>query len=234
MINNHIQLLAYIMNKFFIPIFLLSSFALGQSVKEIYIENSKGEWEMYENKKFVNQVTDTTVDYKLKNGKSPQQTLIDNAKESVSIRAEKLSQILSELEINFAELDSLSIIEQRSLNQNLPFDFSKYGAVLTKGEIHGFSYDSAKESDEIKRIDYFGTSKNEILSQAKQIIGNLILSGKTNYLDTIAKVETEMLAGPLKDLRPETEFEILIFNKSSEQQLRRIYLHETFVQIMNQ
>ena len=116
----------------------------------------------------------------------------------------------------------------------MPFDFSKYGAVLTKDEVRGFSYDSAKESDGIKRIDYFATSKNETLSQAKQIIGNLILTGKTNYLDTIAKVETEMLAGPLKDLRPETEFEILIFNKNSEQPLRRIYLHETFVQIINQ
>ncbi|ASO05435.1 hypothetical protein [Arenibacter algicola] len=222
------------MNKIFIPIFLLSSLAFGQSLEEIYIENSKGEWEIYENEKFVNQVTDTTVVYKLKNGKNPQQTLIDNAKESVSKRAEKLSQILTELEINFAELDSLTIIEQRSLNQNLPFDFAKYGAVLTKGEIRGFSYDSAKKSDGIKKIDYFATSKNETLSQAKQIIGNLILSGKTNYLDTIAKVETEMFAGPLKDLRPKTEFEILIINKHNEQQLRRIYLHETFVQIMNQ
>ena len=131
-------------------------------------------------------------------------------------------------------MNSLTIIEQRSLNQNLPFDFSKYGTVLTKGEVHGFSYDSAKESDGIKRIDYFATSKNETLSKAKHIIGNLILSGKTNYLDTIAKVETDMLAGPLRDLTPETEFEILIFNKSNEEQLRRIYLHETFVQIMNQ
>lgn len=43
-----------------------------------------------------------------------------------------------------------------------------------------------------------------------------------------------MFAGPLKGLRPETEFEILIYNKSKANQLRRIYLHETFVRIMNQ
>ena len=97
------------MNKIFIPIFLLTSFAFGQSLKEIYVENSKEEWKMYEDEKFVNQVTDTTVVYKLKNGKSLQQTLIDNAKERVFKKAEKLSLILSELEINFTELDSLSI-----------------------------------------------------------------------------------------------------------------------------
>lgn len=222
------------MNKIFILIFLLSSSVYGQSLKEIYIENSKGEWEKYEDKKFLNQATDTTVVYKLKNGKNPQQTLVDNAKENVRKRAEKLSQILSELKINFTELDSLTIIEQRSLNHDLPFDSSKYGAVLTKEGFQGFSYDLEKQSDGIKKVDYFSTSKDETLSQAKQIIGNLILSGRTNYLDTIAKVETEMFAGPLKDLRPETQFEILIFNKKSEQQLRRIYLHETFVKIMNQ
>ncbi|WP_299530178.1 hypothetical protein [Ulvibacterium sp.] len=222
------------MNKLFTLIFLVSFLANGQSLKEIYIENSRGEWEKYENKEFLNQVIDTSMTYNLKNGKSPQQNLIDNAKANVYKRAEKLAQILSALEINFTALDSLTIIEQRFLNHELPFDFTKYGTILTKSEIHGFSYDTAKESDGIKKIDYFATSKNETLSQAKQIIGNLILSGKTKYLDTIAKVETEMLAGPLKDLIPETEFEILIFNKSSEQQLRRIYLHEIFVQIMNQ
>ena len=77
-------------------------------------------------------------------------------------------------------------------------------------------------------------SKNETLNQAKVIIGNLVLSSKTNYLDSLAKVESEMLAGPLKDLIPETEFEILIFNKKKGNELRRIYLHETFVRIMNQ
>jgi len=53
-------------------------------------------------------------------------------------------------------------------------------------------------------------------------------------LDTIAKVEKEIFAGPLKELNPETEFEILIYNKKKEKELRRIYLHETFVKIMNQ
>lgn len=221
------------MNNLFILVSLLSSISYGQTLKEIYIENSKGEWERYEDEKYVSQVIDTTVVYKLNNGKTAQQTLIDDAKEYVYKRADKLSQILLELEIHFTDFDSLTIIEQRSLNNASPFNSTKYGAVLIKDKVHGFSYDPEKEIEGIKKIDYFSTSKNETLAQAKQIIGNLIISGKTNYLDTIAKVESEMFAGPLKELRPETEFEILIFAKNSEQQLKRIYLHETFVQIMN-
>lgn len=172
--------------------------------------------------------------YKLDSGRAPEQELLYQAKQNHDKRAELISEILSSLKLNFEELDSLAFIEQRSTNVNPPFDFVKKGAIITKDSVFGFLYNLESENVEIVRHNYFQNSESEIINQAKQVIGNLIISAKTNYLDTIARVESKMLSGPLQALRPETEFEILIYNKNENRELKRIYLHETFIQIMNQ
>jgi hypothetical protein len=217
----------------FILIFICA-FANGQSIKELYTEQFKNDWKVYEDENYVKKYIDTTIVYKLESGRSPEQELLFQAKENLNKRAERISKILNSLKINFAELDSLSFIEQRSRNINFEGNYVNKGAIITNDTIYGFTYDYSKENFKIESYDYFQNSKDETINQAKQIIGNLILSAKTNYLDTIAKVEKEIFAGPLKELNPETEFEILIYNKKKEKELRRIYLHETFVKIMNQ
>jgi len=222
------------MKKLSALIILICSFTNAQSIKQLYTEKFKNDWEVYQNENYVKQYIDTTIVYRLKSGKSPEQEILDNAKKNHNEKAERISQIFSNLKINFEEIDSLAFIEQRSTNVQPPFDFTRKGVIITKDSIYGFRYDLEKEKLEIKRYNYFQNSENENVNQAKQIIGNLILSAKTNYLDTIAKVESDMFAGPLKELKPETEFEILIYNKKKDNELRRIYLHETFVQIMNQ
>lgn len=215
-------------------ILLISSFANAQSFKELYAENFKSDWEVYQKQEYVKQYIDTTIVYKLDNGRTPEQELLYQAKQNHDKRAELISEILSSLKLNFEELDSLALIEQRSTNVNPPFDFVTKGAIITKDSVFGFLYDLESDNVEIIRHNYFENSESDIINQAKQVIGNLIISAKTNYLDTIARVESEMLSGPLQVLRPETEFEILIYNKNENSELKRIYLHETFIQIMNQ
>ncbi|WP_375587420.1 hypothetical protein [Flagellimonas aurea] len=222
------------MKKLIVLTLLICSFASAQSFKELYAENFKSDWEVYQNEDYVKRYIDTTLVYKLESGRTPEQELLYQAKENLNKRAELISEILSSLKLNFKELDSLAFIEQRSTNVNPPFDFVKKGAIITKDSVFGFLYDLESENVEIVRHNYFQNSESEIINQAKQVIGNLIISTKTNYLDTIARLESEMLSGPLQELRPETEFEILIYNKKNNSELRRIYLHETFVQIMNQ
>lgn len=212
----------------------ICAFANGQSIKELYVEKFESDWKVYEDENYVKKYIDTTIVYKLESGRSPEQELLFQAKENLNKRAERISKILNSLKINFAELDSLGFIEQRSRNINFEGNYVNKGAIIANDSIYGFSYDYSKENFKIESYNYFQNSENETINQAKQIIGNLILSAKTNYLDTIAKVEKEMFAGPLKELNPETEFEILIYNKKKENELRRIYLHETFVRIMNQ
>ncbi len=213
---------------------LISSFANAQSFKELYAKNFKSDWEIYQNEDYVKRQIDTTLVYKLDSGRTPEQELLYQAKQNHAKRAELISEILSSLKLNFEELDSLAFIEQRSTNVNPPFDFVKKGAIITKDSVFGFLYDLESENVEIVRHNYFQNSESEIINQAKQVIGNLIISAKTNYLDTIARVESEMLSGTLQQLRPETEFEILLYNRKNNGELRRIYLHETFIQIMNQ
>ena len=210
------------------------SFANAQNFKELYTKKFKSDWEVYQNEEYVKQYIDTTIVYKLESGRTPEQELLYQAKENLNKRAERISEILSSLKLNFEEVDSLAFIEQRSTNVNPPFDFVKKGAIIIKDSVFGFSYNLESENVEIVKHNYFQISENEIINQAKQVIGNLIISAKTNYLDTIARVESEMLSGPLQALRPETEFEILIYNKEDNNELKRIYLHETFIQIMNQ
>jgi hypothetical protein len=212
----------------------ICAFANGQNIKELYAEKFESDWKVYENENYVKKFIDTTVVYKLKSGRSPEQELLHKAKENLKKRTERISQIFSSLNVSLKEFDSLVFIEQRSTNVNLEYDFVKKGAIITKDSIYGFTYDLVKEDQGIKNYNYFKNSKNKSLAQAKLIIENLILSSKTNYLDSIAKVESEMLAGPLQNLRPEVEFEILIYNKKNKNELRRIYLHETFVRIINQ
>ena len=222
------------MKKILALILLISSFANAQSFKELYAENFKSDWEVYQNEEYVKQYIDTTIVYKLDSGRTPEQELLYQAKQNHDKRAELISEILSSLKLNFEELDSLAFIEQGSTNVNPPFDFVKKGAIITKDSVFGFLYNLERENVEIARHNYFQNSESEIINQAKQVIGNLIISAKTNYLDTIARVESKMLSGPLQALRPETEFEILIYNKNENSELKRIYLHDTFIQIMNQ
>jgi len=222
------------MKKPLVLILLICSFANAQSFKELYDENFKSDWEVYQNEEYVKQYIDTTIVYKLDSGRTPEQELLYQAKENHNKRAALISEIFSSLKLNFDELDSLAFIEQRSTNVNPPFDFVKKGAIIAKDSVFGFLYDLKSKNVEIVRHNYFQNSESEIINQAKQVIGNLIVSAKTNYLDTLARVESEMLAGPLQELRPETEFEILIYNKKENSELKRIYLHETFIQIMNQ
>lgn len=223
------------MKRILLLFILASSFANGQNFKALYTHKLKGTWEVYESESFAKSIDKKSDSlYRAVNGKGYKETLIDNQKKAIDARANKLMEIILWCGIDLTELDSLAIMEQKSLNNTLPMDFTKKGAILTKDSIYGFTYDPDIENGKTKRIDYFRDSENPIMNQAKQIIGNLILQGKTNYLDTLGKVESDMFAGPLKDLRPDTEIEVILYNRSAKEKMRVIYLHETFVQIMNQ
>ena len=223
------------MKKISIILVFISSFVNGQNFKKLYTEKLKSSWEVYESESFAKTIDKKTDSlYRAVNGKGYKETLIDNQKKSVTERANKLNEIIELFNIKLTEFDSLVIIEQKSLNNSPPMDFSKTGAILTKDSIYSFTYNPDIENGKIKKNDYFEVSENSTMNQAKQIIGNLILQGKTNYLDTIAKVESDMFAGPLKKLKPKTEIEIILYNKRAKEKLRLIYLHETFIQIMNQ
>ena len=63
----------------------------------------------------------------------------------------------------------------------------KKGAIIANDSIYGFTYDLENEEVGIEKYDYFQNSENETINQAKQIIGNLILSAKTNYLEPLQK-----------------------------------------------
>jgi len=223
------------MKKISLILIFVSSFVNGQDFKELYINKLKSTWEIYETESFSKTIDPKTDSlYHKVNGKGYKETLIENQKKAVNERANRLSEIIKFFNIKSSKIDSLAIIEQKSLNYSPQMDFTKKGAIFTEDSIYGFTYNSVKENSELKKLDYFKVSENPTLNQAKQIIGNLILKGKTNYLDTIARAESEMLSGPLKELNPETEIEIILYNKNSDEKLIVIYLHETFVQIMNQ
>jgi len=96
----------------FILIFICA-FANGQSIKELYPEKFESDWKVYEDENYVKKYIDTTIVYKLANGKSPKQAILDNARENLNNRAERISQIRKSLKINLAELDSLPFIKQR-------------------------------------------------------------------------------------------------------------------------
>ncbi|WP_248722408.1 hypothetical protein [Seonamhaeicola sp. ML3] len=150
----------------------------------------------------------------------------------MNIDAERISRIFSALNINLSELDSLIFIHQRS--KRIPFDdiYMNKGVIIANNNINGFIYDYRKGNVKIESYDYFDSSKNDTIAHAKKIIKNLILSGKIDYLDSIAKVDKKMFDSSRK-LNSGTEFEILIYNKKKEKELRRIYLQETFVRVIN-
>ncbi|TXK70879.1 hypothetical protein [Mesonia sp. HuA40] len=212
---------------------LICSIVNGQSIKELYTEKFQSDWKVYEDKNYVKKYIDTNIVYKLKSGRTPEQELLFQAKENHNKRAERLSQIFSSLKVELEATDSLAFIEQRSTNINFEGNYVNKGAIITNDTIYGFIYDYSKENFKIENHNYFQHSENETIHQAKQVIGNLILANKTNYLDSIAKVESAMFANSFKDISPETEFEILIYNKTKNNDLRRFYLHETFIYVMN-
>ncbi|WP_417885327.1 hypothetical protein [Zunongwangia sp.] len=221
---------------YYLLILIFSSIAnaQGQGIKELYSEQFKSDWTVYENKEYVKQFIDTNVVYKLASGRSPEEELLYHAKDRHRKKSKRIAEIFSSLKIDIQQYDSLVFVEERALQIQTSNDFIKNGAIITQDSIYGFSYDPSMEKVIIKSYDYFLNSDNQTVGQAKQVIRNLVLSGKTRYLHTIAKVESEMLSGPLQNHRPDVEFEIIIYNKNGENELRRIYLHETFIQIMNQ
>lgn len=222
------------MKEYLLLIILICSFANAQNIDELYTEKFKSDWQVYQNKKNLQPLIDTTLVYTLVSGRSPQQEIVYQARENLRERAESIARVFSSLNIKLEEVDSLVFIEQRSTHTQLPFDFSIKGALVINDTIHGFYYDAANDDPEIDKYDYFEQSEKETIHQAKQIIGKLILTSKTNLLDTLGKVETKLFEGPWKNVRPETEFEVLIYNRHKENELRRIYLHETLAQLLNQ
>lgn len=147
--------------------------------------------------------------------------------------AEKISKIFSALDIDLGELDSLSFINQRS--KKIPLDniYTNKGIIIANDSIKGFIYDYNKGNFKIESYDYFKNSENDTIDNAKKIIKTLILSGKIDYLNSIAKIDKEMFDSSRK-LNSGTEFEILIYDKKKENELRRIYLQETFIEIIKQ
>ena len=127
------------MKKPLVLILLICSFANAQSFKELYDENFKSDWEVYQNEEYVKQYIDTTIVYKLDSGRTPEQELLYQAKENHNKRAALISEIFSSLKLNFDELDSLAFIEQRSTNVNPPFDIVKKGAIIAKDSVFWIS-----------------------------------------------------------------------------------------------
>ena len=123
--------------------------------------------------------------------------------------------------------------EKSSRNINFERNFVNKDAIITKDSIYGFKYDYSKENFKIEPFDYFQNSEKEVIDKAKIVIGTLIMTSKINYLDSIAKAESAIFADSFKNISPETEFEILIYNKTKEKELRRVKLHETFIYVMD-
>lgn len=227
----------HFLKNFSLILFLICSWSYAQNIKELYLEKFKSDWKLYENKSFLKKSIDTSVVYKLESGRSIEEELLYQAKANHKDKASLLELIFSTLKINLKEFDSLAFIQHRSLNQRPPFSFVRKGAIIGNGQIYGFRYDLRdlkKDQLEIQQYNYFLYSENKHIEQVKHIIKNLIFLGRTHHIDSIAKVEGDMLVGPLKELTPETEFEILIYNKRKERVLRRMYLHDTFGRVMNQ
>ncbi len=209
------------------------AFVNGQSIKKLYTEKFENDWKVYEDENYIKKLFDTTIVYNFKSGRNIGQELVYLKKRELNRNAERISRIFSALNINLNELDSLSFINQRS--KKIPFDniYTNKGLIIANDSINGFIYKYKKGNVKIESYDYFKNLENDTIDYAKKIIKNLILSGQIDYLDSIAKVDKEMFDFSRK-LNSGTEFEILIYNKKKENELRRIYLRETFVGIINQ
>lgn len=211
----------------------ISSYCFAQNFEELYTETFKSDWEVYQNADYVKQYIDTTIVYQLSSGRTPEEELLFKAKENLQKRAARIAQIFSSLDINTQQLDYLVFLEQHSLSFDIESLIIKKGAVFTNDSVYEYMYDERSKTFDLQRYNYFENSKTEIEKLAKGVILNIIVSGKTNYLDSLEQTETDLFAGPLKGLRPQTQFTILIYNKAETFALRRIYLHETFAQLLS-
>lgn len=216
-----------------IIILLIYSTAYGQSFKELYYESLKETWEIYEDESYLKSLIDTTITYKLKNGKTVKDNFIDNAKQSAKDRADRFNKLITFFNINFSELDSMAIIVQSSTNHSPPFDFTKKGAIILKDRIYGYSYDLEDEEGVIHEIDYFLNSENKDIALTKTVIGNMIITGNESKIDTLARIESDMLSSTFKDVMPKTRFEIILYDKKSFNKIKSIYVHETLFFAMN-
>ncbi len=211
----------------------ICSFTNAQNMKELYLETFEGDWKKYEDAEYVKKFKDTTVVYNLDSGKSYEQTLLDQSKRNHLNRANRISQVIENFNLNISALDSLVFVEQfdRKL-QPMQTKFIQKGMVIANDSVYGFSYDLDFD-DKIESYDYLKISKNEIIGKGKQIIAFLILSGKSNYLDSLAGFENEFITEYwIEDYTPEIQFEILLYNRKKEPALRRIYLSEIFAELI--
>lgn len=220
------------MKKGTLIIMFFSIFLSGQNIKQLYIEKFESDWKVYEDENYIKKHFDTTIVYKFKSGRSIGEELVYIKKNELKRDAETISRIFRALNINLEELDSVSFINQRS--KKIPFDniIKTKGVIIANDSICGFSYNSIKGNVKIERYDYFKNSENNTIDKAKEIIKNLILSGKINSLDSLAKLDKSIFDSSRK-FKSGTEFEILIYNKKKENELKRIYLQETFVKLIN-
>jgi hypothetical protein len=83
----------------FILIFI-RAFANGKSSKELYAKKFESDWKVYENENYVKKYIDTTIVSNFENGKSPEQTILENVKEKLNKRADSISQIMKSLKMN--------------------------------------------------------------------------------------------------------------------------------------
>ena len=191
-------------------------------------------WEVYESKEFELSI-DPKMDslYRKVNGKGYKESLIEKQKEAAINQASHFLKVFDFLNLNINELPSFEIIEERSLNNSLPFNFKKIGFVIANDSIYGYRFDPEELGIQFEKLSDPFTSENPNLNQARQILVTLASQRNTEALSKIAEIESDMLAGPLKELQPATEYEIILY-KMDEETLKLFYLHETFVQIMNQ
>jgi hypothetical protein len=206
-----------------------------QDFQEAYIEKMSSSWKVYESPEFESTI-DPKMDslYQKVNGKGYKESLIEKQKESVNEQAAHLAQIFEFLDLDIDEQARFSLIEEKSLNISPPIDIIKKGVIIAYGTAHGYRFDPESKTQKFETFDYSSETDNLTLNQARQIIMALLLQERYEDLRKIAQVESEMLAGPLKELQPKTEFEVIQYNKNGSEKLRLFYLHETFVQIMNQ
>jgi len=204
-----------------------------QDLKESYIEKLKGTWEVYETSEFQASV-DPKMDslYRSINGKGFKETMIESQKEAINERANLLSEILKFFDVEFAESDSLTILEQKSLEITKDMGHRRSGVLYIKDSLFGYTYNLDEKSLKLEETNYFGLTDNEELDTAKLVITTFIKKGKIDLLDSIARLESKMLSGPLEGLIPKTEFEIISYNKKGKEKISVIYLHETFLQII--
>jgi len=216
------------MKKLLVLLLFVTSFSYGQSLKELYLEQMKSLWEVNLTKEIPKQIDSI---YRNLWGDAYRDTLMNREKKSVTIKASRFDKILDALDISLSSVDSLALIQQHTFAINDPELFIFKGAVITQDRTVGFQYNVQKEAEGIQKKSYFNTSRDSVYDLAKRIIKNSVLQGKSHVLDSLAKIESELLNTEFKEFTPEVEFEILVYNRTKKQKLRCIYLHELFAYI---